>query len=555
MRMTNILTIIMAFALSGCASSCSEDSDVSLPDFCENSTPTPDLTPSLVINDPAVISLADFSLERTIDTILTSEGIVTSAANREAFLDGLISSYNNTSNVNPENGETMPMQVRSAEAGLSASALLDESNVDGMKPVALFNRFDLAPADWENCGEHRIVYSKNTNNIRKFFLIFEASLPNPRHANNAPSSSDVAPGFEGCRPALDVWTSMTGLTDQQRMDALENFYYDGLDADNDPATVNFEAVVHSEHYGFFGGQVRSNHFLQGPWQLREWHSDIDSGTGNLVLAPRTTKDSVFMGFYDDTVNPGAGQLRTAMSTSIIDQLVSNDSLPASEFLTSFGAQIDNKFNEFQSDANPNDEPAFHASANMKAEITTKLTADHSALGLSDEHILNRLGVLTCGGCHQFSGGKALGPNAGQSWPPKNKPFVHVDTDGSLSNVLTDLLLPARATALESRMCIDDTASLVSPYVQYAAQDAAQGGRSVAQRKQAMRALKNEVKELRERKSQIKALQIDDKERQAMEVRMRREMRGKAAQIKELSRELREIEREKPGTVNKFRRTH
>ena len=54
-----------------------------------------------------------------------------------------------------------------AEGRLTVEELLDESNPDrGMKPVGLFNRFDLTPKDFGNCGEHRIVYAMGDGESR-----------------------------------------------------------------------------------------------------------------------------------------------------------------------------------------------------------------------------------------------------------------------------------------------------------------------------------------------------------------------------------------------------
>ena len=37
-------------------------------------------------------------------------------------------------------------------------SILDPLDPMGLVPTALFNQLDLAPQDWSNCGEHRIVY-------------------------------------------------------------------------------------------------------------------------------------------------------------------------------------------------------------------------------------------------------------------------------------------------------------------------------------------------------------------------------------------------------------
>ncbi len=60
--------------------------------------------------------------------------------------------------VNPVSGLRMKVDIRALEAGLDPKSLLDPVDPIGLVPIALFNRLDLAPQDWSNCGEHRIVY-------------------------------------------------------------------------------------------------------------------------------------------------------------------------------------------------------------------------------------------------------------------------------------------------------------------------------------------------------------------------------------------------------------
>ena len=50
------------------------------------------------------------------------------------------------------------------------------------EPLALVNRFDLAPTDGANCGEARVVFARHSgasNDRERNLVIFEAVLPNP----------------------------------------------------------------------------------------------------------------------------------------------------------------------------------------------------------------------------------------------------------------------------------------------------------------------------------------------------------------------------------------
>jgi hypothetical protein len=88
-------------------------------------------------------------------------------------------------------------------------------------------------------------------------------------------------------------------------------------------------------------------------------------------------------------------------------------------------------------------------------------------GATAEHLLNRAGAMSCGGCHQFSGNRPVA--AGIAWPttrplpaPPGAPpgaqlfdFVHIDEAGEVSPALEDRFLPERRRHLER--VLQDTA--------------------------------------------------------------------------------------------------
>ena len=103
--------------------------------------------------------------------------------------------------LNPTAGVLMPLDAREERSDLIATDLLDESSDQAMEPLAVFNRFDLAPADFAHCGEYRIVYGKANPNLptpNRFLLIFEACRaqsrirpPARRAAVRSPSSGQA----------------------------------------------------------------------------------------------------------------------------------------------------------------------------------------------------------------------------------------------------------------------------------------------------------------------------------------------------------------------------
>ncbi|MEC9073112.1 MAG: hypothetical protein VX938_12050 [Myxococcota bacterium] len=153
-----------------------------------------------------------------------------------------------------------------------AEFLLADTTPDSHLPVAVFNRLDMAPLDGAHCGEYRIVYALDSDEVAgRNFVIFEAVMPNP----------NPECGVAACRPIAELWAQLPTLTDpEERADLLETFYLDGIDG--------FPPVVLPEHYGMgsasggggYGatsddptGQIRTNQFLKFPWNLREYTLD------------------------------------------------------------------------------------------------------------------------------------------------------------------------------------------------------------------------------------------------------------------------------------------
>lgn len=407
----------------------------------------------MVVHDQATISLGDFSFQRTIAAIRNSSGgsATTDAALAQSITTGLTA----TSFPNPVSGLPMPANPRTDEANLTGAGLLAQ-----MQPIALFNRFDAAPADGSNCGEYRIVYGRYpASTLDRFLLIFEARLPNPTPAL----------GIDGCLPVAQFWHELSdpGLTDLQRAQQLENFYYNGL--------PGFSPVVSHANYGMPLGQVRSNMFMEFEWQLREWRTTLN-GSGQAEFAPDTVKDNPLTELYDETsTNPNPGLFTTEQAAflsdftgnrmnRLMDFELNGSGITACPEVNAVGAGFLNRFNEFQSHSQPNsDDPRLQASASFKTSIDGVLSGNPAFAGLTDDHVLNRAGTVTCGGCHQFSVGDAISPTA--NWPgvaPGG--FAHVRELGAssptnappaisqLSPALNNCFLPARQQILETFVC-------------------------------------------------------------------------------------------------------
>lgn len=395
---------------------------------------------------PGVLAL--FPLSRTLDNIIVTSRVDQAApvtdADRESLLNSLLGTFEQTSLTNPQSdtGLTFPVSVRTGEAALDASSLIGQ-----MEPVGLFNRLDLAPKSFANCGEYRIVYAKkNPTTFDRFFLIFEAALPNP----------DPLGGKDACREVASFWDSLQHETDAIAGPQLEAFYYAGNKVPN--GTVDFEPVIHYQHFGLPDGQVRSNAFIPNNaflWHLMQWrivpdaagisfhHTPVNEnpvpsffGTGPATGVPVAVYDRMGGQFRNEFVGSNVAQLVDTDRTALLQ------AMPGEALINRLGVDISDKFYAVESNADDIDDPTAIASGTtLVADIDgqlTKLKVDQCSV--SAVQVLNRMGAMTCGGCHQFSNNASIAP--GVDWP-RSLGFVQINEDGKLSPLLTDHFLSAR----------------------------------------------------------------------------------------------------------------
>jgi hypothetical protein len=314
-------------------------------------------------------------------------------------------------------------------------------------PIGLFNRFDLAPENGAHCGEHRIVYAKQSgvsSTSDRNLVIFEASLPNPHPQQ----------GLKGCQQIVDFWADLTGENSlTKRADALEHFYFDG--------TSGVGPVVHVDNFGnnaLGAGQVRTNQFSNTTtgWSLREFK--LQRGcTGQtcttLTFVPVTNKNNAFGGLFDmGSTLPAASAFQSFFPGQVGGL--------AATTATQIDIGVPDVFNTAQSQASGStavemkylDQLGTHASP-LRADIQTQLTALGSTL--TPDEIVLRAQVQTCAGCHRLNNNVAIG--GGITWPA-SLGFTHVteretevvagETRFLLSDALINLLLPARKAILE-----------------------------------------------------------------------------------------------------------
>ncbi|MEZ0391071.1 MAG: hypothetical protein ACAH59_02570 [Pseudobdellovibrionaceae bacterium] len=328
--------------------------------------------------------------------------------------------------------------------GMEAS--LPTNPIDGYVPITLTNRFDVAPSNGRNCGEHRIVYARSsgiTDDRNRNFLIFEAALPNPFPEQ----------GLKGCKMVVKFWAQLTKENDLlKRAKQLENFYYLGL--------APFKPVVHIGNYGEnpqSDGQIRTNQFMQprseftsGVWTLREYKLRVTKGL-SAVIQPATVKTNPFGPlFQSGNLHPLAAEFQDYFLTQV-------RSLATTDF--SFNYVVPDRFNTGQSQAN-----------GAENNYVTQLGGDSSPFGQRIQEELDRLGSpltpteivsraqsQSCAGCHRLNSNpgfseaqRALGGGLVFSTSldfthsgERAKEFVNGQEAWVISKVLTEMLLPAR----------------------------------------------------------------------------------------------------------------
>ncbi|MDQ3282611.1 MAG: hypothetical protein M3Q69_14515 [Acidobacteriota bacterium] len=87
-----------------------------------------------------------------------------------------------------------------------------------VKPLAIVNRFDLAPADYRSCGEYRLIFSRRTEDAARLHIAFEVPIANPRPAD----------GKAGCAEVAAFWLQLARTdSDLRRREMLERFFFAG----------------------------------------------------------------------------------------------------------------------------------------------------------------------------------------------------------------------------------------------------------------------------------------------------------------------------------------
>lgn len=437
---TRGLSLLFILSFIGCT-----NGNVSTSEPTKPPGPIPIEPPELIINKQSVVIhdvaalAAPFAFEKTMNSVVATAG--GAATDSIAMLKSMIDSFAENSFTHPLSGKVVEVKARPLESALDPKNLLDPASADGMIPVGLFNRFDLAPADGSDCGEYRIVYAKKSGGFAdRMTMIFEARVPNPSPGE----------GLKGCAPITDFWAERSkDANPAQSVAALEKLYYHGIS--------QVDPIVKADNYGLMRGQIRVNLFMRPnsgdiQWALREFLVGLDSND-RAILKPEPIDDSPIASLFRvaSASSDFSEEERKNFHRSFLGQSLCNLVNPdrinkeasAADIVNGIGAGFDHVFNDFESISQTDeDNPASDTDPLLLAHVQERLASLTDLSGVSPEQLMNRAGAMTCGGCHQFSAGKDLGNNA--VWPEnRGFVFVHINEQGELSPLLTDVFIPQR----------------------------------------------------------------------------------------------------------------
>ncbi len=337
------------------------------------------------------------------------------------------------------------------QEGLLAATNPGAPGADSYTPLALFNRFDLAPDDGAHCGEHRIVFGKRQliPGADRNLIIFEAQMPNPNPTQ----------GLNGCATIAGFWASLTAISDPAvRAQRLETFYFTGWNG--------LPPVISYAHFRHETGQIRTNQFmtlrnylgegiLRQPWQLREFKL-LPGCPGGVCVQQVTVKENPFGELFDDrSAQPTADDFRDHFIGEVAG-LLPNDA-------NTFAMHTPDTFNGGESTSQGSDNDYRAQLLAGTGAFRSQIQAELSRLGsaLTPENIADRATATSCAGCHQLSNNRDLG---GGLTFPASLGFVHVSETARVpceaassaqgqcfdtSPALDDVFLPARRDNLRA----------------------------------------------------------------------------------------------------------
>ena len=404
---------------------------------------------SLLVHDTATLQAADFSFRSTLQQLVNQLNALNPS--NQTTVEQLFARMWDTQNTAPGHvagGEkcTGVLNGFTNECRPQEGAQADNPIffVGNYTPIALINRFDLRDtATFNDCGEYRVIYA-NQGGSRNF-IIFEAQMPNPN------------PGVAtGCLPIAQFWQNLSAENNASlRAASLRNFYFSGI------PSANVRAVIDIRNYAT--GQVRTNMFMGGSWDLKEFKVGVDAQGVSMIKPVSVKSNPVAFLFNGNSTDSRAAGFQADFIANMNSLLIDFNS-----FSLTVAKDIHNNGQSHASgDTSEIDYGSAFFNTNTNAfqqSVLNKLAAAGS--NLTNTQVMNRAIAMSCGGCHQpgtfgLTSANAIGPN--QSWP-NTLGFTHVSEFANagvfpLSPALTDVFLPARLAGFNSFLSSARTSTL------------------------------------------------------------------------------------------------
>ena len=455
-RIALLLTSITFFACGGEAPLSSTEDNFNIKRICIPPRVSVDPARSLHVSDQPTLQGADFSMRRVLEQLATQNG------NSAIDSTWLFRQWWDTQNPSPglglgpncddPDGSVCRQAGQQAIGTTGPSGQTPDEFLDSYFPIALVNRFDLAPSDGSHCGEYRIAYAKpgSVTGFNRNLIIFEAVLPNP-----SPSC-----GLAACEPVQRMWASLSAETDPVvRAEKLENFYFNGL--------PGFEPVVHFNHYtssrssryGGASGQIRTNQFITPFWGLMEFklqrtcRSKRRGAPCTLRFMATTVKQTPIPQLYDASL-PGSSSPLASLAADFQAHFVTQVASLAVNDNNGFSYEVPDRFNDMLSNSDTTGNRPLNrytVGGGDGSAFGQAIQAELNAIGssLTPLNIIARAEKLSCAGCHNLNG--PLG--GGLSVPSPS--FIHIGDvlnpgpGMNASSTMQNVFLPHREQIMET----------------------------------------------------------------------------------------------------------
>jgi hypothetical protein len=285
-----------------------------------------------------------------------------------------------------------------------------EYQLGAWKPLSVVNRFDLAPAQGENCGEQHLNFYYDTSfsgqpaSPSRAYLRFAAVISNP-----APEL-----GLEGCRPIVDFWASLSRAdydVPEKRARAHEFAFLGGplTSWTNEPSEIQelfgggFSSFMSAAYFGRLGRLQWLFFGNYGTWYFFE-HAFMPGAAGGVVRRPLTQSlpvAALLEGHEkrDQCVSELLASTETLLSEDM-NQLVMN--LDPDCFAGTSRS----------SDPHFSDPPTAPLAQDLRDQLDDRVSSQHWDLGLGGWDVAVRADFAgTCVGCHALPSSPLTAPGS------------------------------------------------------------------------------------------------------------------------------------------------